>query len=96
LPHWAPSSAPPLKKINGLLPQSQGPRTCSLVNEFNIEKQLTLCLACNLLQISPLKLCFEKLSLNVFQNAGNAISETQILKMTGFVAVFEILESLLI
>jgi hypothetical protein len=28
LPHLAPSSAPPLKKTNGLLPQSQGPRTC--------------------------------------------------------------------
>jgi hypothetical protein len=38
LPHWALSSAPPLKKKNGLLPQSQGPRTCIEKNEFNIEK----------------------------------------------------------
>jgi hypothetical protein len=40
------------------------------------------CLACNLLQISPLKLCFEKLSFFKMcsQNAGNAISKTQILK----------------
>jgi hypothetical protein len=39
------------------------------------------CLACNLLQISPLKLCFEKLSFFKMcsQNAGNAISKTQIL-----------------
>ena len=38
------------------------------------------CLACNLFQISPLKLCFEKLRffLMCSQNAGNAISETQI------------------
>jgi hypothetical protein len=42
------------------------------------------CLACNLLQISPLKLCFEKLRFSFkmcSQNAGNAISETQILKI---------------
>jgi hypothetical protein len=44
------------------------------------------CLACNLLQISPLKLklCFEKLRFKTMysQNAGNAISETQILKIS--------------
>jgi hypothetical protein len=42
------------------------------------------CLACNLLQISPLKLCPEKLRFiyMCFQNAGNAISETQILKIS--------------
>ena len=28
LPHWAPSSAPPLENKNDLLPQSQGPMTC--------------------------------------------------------------------
>jgi hypothetical protein len=41
-------------------------------------------LACNLLQISPLKLCFEKLRFFQMcsQNAGNAISETQILKIS--------------
>jgi hypothetical protein len=42
------------------------------------------CLACNLLQISPLKLCVEKLRFFLMrsQNAGNAISESQILKMS--------------
>jgi hypothetical protein len=39
------------------------------------------CLACNVLQISALKLCFEKLKISFkicSQNAGNAVSETQI------------------
>jgi hypothetical protein len=39
---------------------------------------------CNLLQISPLELCFEKLRFfkkMCSQNAGNAISETHILKI---------------
>jgi hypothetical protein len=42
------------------------------------------CLACNLLQTSPLKLCYEKLRFFYMcsQNAGNAISETQILKIS--------------
>jgi hypothetical protein len=45
------------------------------------------CLARNLLQISPLKFYFEKLISEIFfsmcsQNAGNAISETQILKIS--------------
>jgi hypothetical protein len=43
------------------------------------------CLACNLLQISPLELCFEKLRFKkkmCFQNAGNAISETHILEIS--------------
>jgi hypothetical protein len=72
----APSSAPPLKKNNGLLPpKPPGPYDLYRVNEFNIEKKfkkqillvsilklmLFECLACNLLPISPLKLCFEKL-----------------------------------
>jgi hypothetical protein len=40
---------------------------------------------CNLLQISPLELCFEKLRFLkkiCSQNAGNAISETHILKIS--------------
>jgi hypothetical protein len=67
-----PFLCPTTEEKNGLLPQSRGPRTCMYwVNEFNIKKKFKKqnllasilkleCLACNLLQISQLKLCFEK------------------------------------
>jgi hypothetical protein len=89
--HWAPSSAPQLKKKMAYCPKA---RSLGLVwvNEFNIEKkfkELNLlvlilnwtyvvfdCLACNLLQISPLKLFLKMCP----QNARNAISGSQILK----------------